>query len=142
MICWPRPRQNALPPPDFPEIKDAATRKAEADLAFSKNFPMRYQFVKLKENLQSAAGDATWGNLNGKLTPKFRLFVVSATPARAPNKLTLTSTKGGSAEVTLNLENRMRTAPGRGTAVTFEGVAATLTKEPFMLVLNDGKIAQ
>ena len=134
-------KNSALPPAGFPEIKDSATRRAEAEVAFSKNFPMRYQFVKLKENLQSAAGDATWGNLKGKLTPKFRLFVVGATPARAPNKLTLTSTEGGAAEVTLNLENRMRAAPGRGTAVAFEGVAATLTKEPFMLVLNDGKIA-
>ena len=133
-------KNSALPPPDFPEIKDAATQKAEADLAFSKNYPRRYQFVKLKENLQSAVGDATWGNLKGKLTPKFRLFVVSATPARAPNKLTLTSSKGGAAEVTLNLENRMRAAPGQGTAVAFEGVATTLTKQPFMLVLNDGKI--
>ena len=134
-------KNSALPPAGFAEIKDAATRRAEAEVAFSKNFPLRYQFVKLKENLQSSAGDATWGNLRGKLTPKFRLFVVSATPATAPNKLTLTSTKGGSAEVTLNLENRLRTAPGRGTAVAFEGVAATLTKQPFMLVLNDGKIA-
>ena len=133
-------KNSALPPPDFPEIKDAATQKAEADLAFSKNYPLRYQFVMLKENLQSAAGDATWGNLKGKLTPKFRLFVVSATPARAPNKLTLTSSKGGAAQVTLNLENRMRAAPGKGTAVAFEGVATTLTKRPFMLVLNDGKI--
>ena len=135
-------RENALPPADFAEIKDAATRKAEAEVAFSTNYPLRYQFVKLKENLQSSAGDATWGNLRGKLTPKFRLFVVSAVPARAPNKLTLTSSKGGAAEVTLNLENRMRTAPGRGATIAFEGVAATLTKEPFMLVLNDGKVNQ
>ena len=133
-------KKSALPPAGFAEIKDGATRRAEEEVAFSKNFPLRYQFVKLKENLQSAAGDATWGDLKGKLTPKFRLFVVTATPARAPNKLTLTSTEGGAAEVTLNLENRMRAAPGRGKAVAFEGVAMTLAKEPFMLVLNDGKI--
>ena len=133
---------SALPPVGFAEIKDAATRKAEAEVAFSKNYPLRYQFVKLKENLQSSAGDATWSNLKGKLTPKFRLFVVSATPARAPNKLTLTSSEGGNPEVTLNLENRMRSAPGKGSPVAFEGVATALTKDPFMLVLNDGKIGQ
>ena len=135
-------KERALPPAGFAEIKDAATRKAEAEVAFSKNYPLRYQFVKLKENLQSSVGDQTWSNLRGKLTPRFRLFVVSATPSRAPNRLTLTSTAGGAAEVTLNLENRMRTAPGRGTAIAFEGVAASLTKEPFMLVLNGGKVMQ
>lgn len=131
-------KQSALPPAGFPEIKDAGTRKYEADLAFKKNDPMRYEFVALKKRL-SQPTDSTWGQLRGKLTPKFRLFVVSATPQNAPNRLTLTSTRGGNAEVTINLTNRLRAAPSRGSRVTFRGVAATLTRSPFMLVLNDSK---
>tara|TARA_Y100000588_G_scaffold387901_1_gene486858 strand:- start:28049 stop:29275 length:1227 start_codon:yes stop_codon:yes gene_type:complete len=131
-------KESARPPEGFAAIKSAATREYEAQVAFKKNDPLRYEFVQLKK-LLSQPTDPTWGKLRGKLTPKFRLFVVSATPARAPNKLMLTSTRGGNAEVTVNLTNRMRSAPTRGSRVTFQGVATTLTRSPFMLVLNDSK---
>ena len=42
----------------------------------------------------------------------------------------------GATEVVLNLENRLRGAPARGSKVNFEGVASALTKEPFRLTLT------
>ena len=43
-------------------------------------------------------------------------------------------------EVVLNLENRLRSGLRAGSEITFEGVAGALTKEPFRLTLNDGKV--
>jgi hypothetical protein len=68
-----------------------------------------------------------------------RLYVVSSDSAR-PTTINLSSTKGGAVEVVLNLENRLRSAPGIGTKMAFEGVAASLAKSPFRLGLTDGKV--
>jgi hypothetical protein len=68
-----------------------------------------------------------------------RLYVVSADSAR-PTTLQLSSKKGGPVEVVLDLENRLRSAPALGSKVKFEGVAASLAKNPFRLGLTDGKI--
>lgn len=122
------------------EIKSAAVRKFEHEQRMRKEHPLRYVFIDLKANLLGPNGDQVWADLRGKLTPEMRLIVVSSSPANAPNTLNLTSTEGGPVEVTVNLENRLRNAPRRGSEVTFEGVAANLRKDPFRLTLNDGKV--
>ncbi|MEZ5364524.1 MAG: hypothetical protein R2748_19875 [Bryobacterales bacterium] len=40
----------------------------------------------------------------------------------------------------MNLENRLRAGPARGKRIEFDGVASSLTKEPFKLVLNGGHV--
>ena len=52
----------------------------------------------------------------------------------------MTSTEGGNTEVVLNLENRLRSGLRSGSELKFEGVAGALTREPFRLTLNDGKV--
>jgi len=90
--------------------------------------------------LAGPKGDAIWADLRGKLTPEMQLYVVSSTPADRPKTLNLSSKPGGAVEATLNLENRLRSSPRTGSMVTFEGVASSLTKSPFRLTLEEGKV--
>ena len=128
-----------LPPADL-EIKSASQRKFEAEQRNRKANPKLYVFIDLKKTLLGPGGDSTWSQLRGKLTPEMRLYVISATPASRPRTINLSSKRGGAVEVALTLENRLRSAIGAGRQVTFEGVAVSLTKSPFRLTLNDGKL--
>ena len=130
-----------LPPADL-EIKSASQRKFEAEQRHRKANPKLYIFIDLKKTLVGPGGDSTWSQLRGKLTPEMRLFVISATPASRPRTINLSSKSGGNVEVVLTLENRLRSAIGAGRQVTFEGVAVSLTKSPFRLTLNEGKLVQ
>jgi tetratricopeptide (TPR) repeat protein len=130
-----------LPPADL-EIKSASQRKFEAEQLHRKRNPKLYVFIDLKKTLQGSGGDSTWSQLRGKLTPEMRLYVISATPASRPRTINLGSKAGGAVEVALTLENRLRSAVGAGRQVTFEGVAVALTKSPFRLTLNEGKLVQ
>lgn len=128
-----------LPPPGL-EIKSGAQRKFEAEQRHRKENPKLYVFIDLRKTLLGPTGDAIWSDLRNKLTPELKLFVISSTPASRPKTINLSSQRGGSVELVLNLENRQRSAIGAGRKILFEGVAASLTKDPFRLVLNDGKI--
>ena len=132
-------KASAFPPAGL-EIKSAAVRKFEHEQKMRKEHPLRYVFIDLKTNLQGANGDAIWSDLNGKLTPEMRLIVVGSEPPDRPKTVRLTSTAGGSTEVVLNLENRLRSGLRTGSELKFEGVAAALTKQPFRLTLNDGMV--
>lgn len=100
--------------------------------------PLLYKYLDLKTVLTGTTGDATWGDLKGKLTPKMALYVISAAPPARPSTINLSSKPGGEIEVVLTLENRRRDPVGTGRKLTIDGVAATLTKAPFKLVLTDG----
>lgn len=132
-------KASALPPADL-KIESATVREFKEEQKRRKENPKLYAFIDLKANLSGPKGDAVWGDLKGKLTPEMRLYLVSSVPAQRPKTLNLSSEAGGAVELTLNLENRLRTGPRTGSQVTLEGVATTLTKSPFKLVLNDGKV--
>ena len=127
-------------PPTGLGIKSSAVRKFEHQQKMRKEHPLRYVFIDLKANLRGPNGDAIWGDLNGKLTPEMRLIVVGSEPPERPKTVRLTSTERGRTEVVLNLENRLRSGLRTGSELKFEGVAAALTKEPFRLTLNYGKV--
>jgi hypothetical protein len=131
-------KSQPLPPSDL-EIESAEVRRFQAEQQRRKADPLLYKFLDLKTTLLSAKGDATWGNLRGKLTPEMSLYVISADSAR-PTTINLSSQQGGAVEVVLDLENRLRSAPRVGSKVRFEGVASSLTKSPFRLGLTDGKV--
>ena len=132
-------KTQALPPAGL-KIEDGATRAFKAEQKSRKENPLRWKFLDLKATLLGPQGGGIWGDLNGKLTPEMRMFVVSANPPNRPQTINLSSKQGGAVELVLNLENRLRTAVGSGRQVTFEGVASGLTKEPFKLTLKDGKL--
>lgn len=121
------------------ELKSAQQLEFEAEQASRKENPLLWVFKDLRTALTGSNGDSTWGNLNGALTPRMRLYVVSATPPERPGTINFSSEPGGSVELVLNLENRRRTGVRSGTMLTFEGVADRLVRSPFRLTLNDGK---
>lgn len=138
---WPRLEAMAKTSP-FPDedldFKSKAELEFEAEQQARAEDPLLYKYIDLKTALTGANGDAIWGDLKGKLTPKMNLYVVSASPPERPATINLTSNPGSPVEVVLNLENRRRTGVRSGSKLTIDGVATTLTKEPFRLVLNDG----
>ncbi len=141
-LYWPKfeamAKAGALPTERI-ELKSSQQLQFEAEQKSRKENPLLWQFKDLKTALTGPSGDGTWGALNGALTPKMRMYVRSATPPERPATINFSSEPGGAVEVVLNLENRRRTGVRSGTMLTFEGVAAGLSKEPFRLTLNDGK---
>ncbi len=72
------------------------------------------------------------------MSPEMELFVLGSDSDR-PQVINLGSKADGPVEVVLNLENRLRAAPGRGTKFKFDGVASSLVKSPFKLTLTSGR---
>ncbi len=138
---WPRleamAKASAFPTEDL-GFKSKEELKYEADKKAREDNPLLYKYIDLKTALTGASGDTIWGDLRGKLTPKMALYVISASPAARPSTINLSSEPGGAVEVVLTLENRRRDPVGAGRKLTIDGVATTLTKAPFKLVLNDG----
>jgi hypothetical protein len=132
-------KNQAMPPAEL-KIESGEVRKFKEEQQRRKENPRLYAFIDLKTTLLGPSGAKTWGDLQGKLTPEFRLYVVSADPPDRPKTVNLSSTKGGPVEVELNLENRQRTSVPAGSLVTFEGIAGSLSKSPFRLGLSSGKI--
>ncbi|MDA1313984.1 MAG: tetratricopeptide repeat protein [Acidobacteria bacterium] len=126
-----------LPPADL-EIKSSSVRKFEELQKSRADNPQLWAFLDLKKALQGAQGDTVWADLKGKVTPKMKLYVVSA--AARSKTISLSSEEGGAVEVVLDLANMMRSGVGAGRQITFDGVAAALTKEPFKLTLTDGEV--
>lgn len=138
---WPRLKAmaetSAFPTEDL-NFKSKAELAFDAEQKARADDPLLYKYIDLKTALTGANGDSIWGDLQGKLTPKMNLYVVSASPPERPATINLTSKPGSPVEVVLNLENRRRTGVRSGSKLTIDGVAASLTKAPFKLVLNDG----
>ncbi len=138
---WPRleamAKASAFPTEDL-GFKSKEELKYEADKKAREDNPLLYKYIDLKAALSGADGDTIWGELRGKLTPKMALYVISAAPAARPSTINLSSKPGGEVEVVLTLENRRRDPVGTGRKLTIDGVAMSLTKAPFKLVLNDG----
>ena len=140
-LYWPQfeemAKSGALPTKRI-ELKSDEQLQFEADQKSRKELPLLWVYKDLKTALLGAQGNATWGRLNGALTPKMALYVVSATPPERPGTIRLTSEPGGSVEVILNLENRLRSGLRTGSLLQIDGVAANLVRSPFRLTLNDG----
>ena len=140
-LYWPMfeemAKASALPSKRIELISDAE-RAFEAEQKSREENPLLWVYKDLKTALTGDAADATWQKLNGALTPKMRLYVVSASPPERPATINLANEPGGAVEVVLTLENRRRTGVRTGSMLTIDGVAAGLRKDPFRLTLNDG----
>ncbi len=138
---WPRLEamaKTSVFPTEELNFKSKAELAFEAEQKARAEDPLLYKYIDLKAALTGAKGDAVWSDLRGKLTPKMNLYVVSARPPERPATINLTSKPGNTVEVVLNLENRRRTGVRTNSKITIEGVAESLTKDPFRLVLKDG----
>ncbi len=131
-------KTSPLPPADL-KIDSTEVRRFKSEQKSRSENPLLWVYKDLKANLVSPTGDGIWGDLQGKMTPKMALYVVGMDSDR-PQTLSLSPEPGGTAEVVLNLENRLRAAPGRGKRLEFEGVASGMTKDPFKLTLNGGHV--
>lgn len=141
-LYWPKFEEMATMgalPSERLELKSTQELRFEAEQKSRKENPLLWTFKDLRTALTGAKGEETWSRLRGAMTPRMRLYVVSATPPERPGTINMTSEPGGSIEVVLNLENRRRTGVRAGTMMTFEGVASSLTRSPFRLTLNDGR---
>ena len=141
-LYWPKFEEMAKAgplPTERLELKTDAQRKFDAEQKSRKENPLLWTYRDLKTTLSGAQGDATWARLNGALTPKMRLYVVSSNPPERPATINFTSEPDSGIELVLNLANRMRTGVRAGTMLTIEGVAVGLRKDPFRLTLNEGK---
>lgn len=125
-------------PPAGMVIESASVREFKAEEARRKANPLLYTFIDLRTALTGATGDKTWADLQGKQSPEMELFVLGADSDR-PQVINLGSKADGPVEVVLNLENRLRAAPGRGSKFKFDGVASSLVKSPFKLTLTAGR---
>jgi hypothetical protein len=131
---------SALPPADMPRVLSAQERKILEEKRFCEERPLECAYRKLRAALEAEDGATVWADLKGKISPRVRLYVVRNEPPDRPLELGLATTKGGPEEVALRLENRLRQAMPKGQALTIEGVAVELRREPFLLTLSDGKI--
>jgi tetratricopeptide (TPR) repeat protein len=125
-------------PPAGMVIESASVREFKAEEARRKADPLIYKFIDLRDALTGSRGDATWAELQGKVSPQLELYVLGVDSDR-PQVVNLGSKPDGPVEVVLNLENRLRAAPARGSRFKFEGVASNLAKAPFKLTLTAGQ---
>lgn len=131
---------SALPPADMPRILSAQERAIEDEKRFCDEKPLECAYRNLRAALEGAGAESVWLDLKGKTTPQVRLYVVANEPPDRPLELRLAVAKGGPAEVTLRLANRLREPVAKGSPVTVEGVAVELRREPFLLTLSDGRV--
>ena len=125
-------------PPTGMVIESASVREFKAEEARRKANPLLYKFIDLRDQLTGSRGDAIWADLQGKVSPQMELYVLGVDSDR-PQVVNLGSKADGPTEVVLNLENRLRAAPARGSKFKFEGVASNLVKSPFKLTLTAGQ---
>ena len=99
---WPRLQEMAKGsafPTEALGFKSKAEIEFEAEQKARAENPLLYKYLDLKAVLTGANGDGVWADLRGKLTPKMRLYVVSASPAARPSIINLTSKPGGANSV-------------------------------------------
>jgi tetratricopeptide (TPR) repeat protein len=136
-------KAQALPPAGF-KVKSAGELAVEKEEEFKKSNPMLALWRNIKTELTGAGGQAYWDNMKGALIPgdavpgvtKLKGKLVSQKPAKAPKELVLALSDATTPEVTLVLDEPMRAAAEPGTEISFEGVAANFTKEPFMVTFD------
>jgi hypothetical protein len=122
--------KGAAVPPEGYKIKsvaDIGREKQAAEEEMLKNNPLLATWNNLKGNLQNDA--AMWDQMKDAQMPKLQGTVVSADPKAVVLALSDASTP----EVTLTFDAPVKAEVG--SKVTFQGIAKSYTKEPFMLTM-------
>jgi hypothetical protein len=113
------------------------TEAAAADEAKRKDNPMLAQWRDVKAIL---TGDSAQAEFDAKIKdsalPKFSGKIISMTPALKPKTVVLAVEKDGVADCTLTFEAALPGKMEPGETLTFEGIAKSFTKEPYMLTME------
>lgn len=130
-------KASPTPPTDF-KIEDAATiadRNAKEQAARDAANPELTLWKNIKAELTGANGASYFeSSMKGALLPTLKGKVVSITPALKPKTIVLSLEDGTTPDATLKFETALPGKVDVGTELSFEGVPASYTASPFMVV--------
>lgn len=116
---------------------DVAKRDAAADEAARQGDPMKAAWRDVKALLTADTGQAKFAaDIKDSALPKFKGKIISMTPALKPKTIVLAVEKDGVADCTLTFEAALAGKMEAGETLTFEGIAKSFTKDPYMLTLE------
>ena len=132
---------NALPG-DY-HIKSTVEMAEDAKKADDANRsanPMLAQWRDVKAILTADTGQAKFdADIKDSALPKFSGKIISMTPANRPKSIVIAVEKDGVADCTLTFEAALPGKMEAGETLTFEGIAKSFTKDPYMLTMEVDK---
>jgi tetratricopeptide (TPR) repeat protein len=132
-------KAQAAPPADYhirtaKEIADEQQKKQEADDA---SHPELVLWKNIKAQLTGADGAGYFGSsMKDALLPPLKGKVVKLEPEVKPKTVVLSLEDGTTPDATLKFEVPLAGKVDAGTELTFEGVPASYTASPYMVVFN------
>lgn len=135
-----------LPPQGF-AVKskvDLEREKIEAEEAAARANPMLALWKRIKTELLSPDGSTYFeNNMKGAALPggvngvtKLKGTLVSMSPATRPKELVLAIENSNTPDVTLKLDSALAGKMEPGAEISFDGVAESYTKDPFMVTFT------
>jgi hypothetical protein len=116
---------------------DVAKKGAAADEAARAANPMLAQWRDLKTILTADGGQAKFdADIKDSALPKFTGKIVSMTPAVRPKTVVVAVEKEGVGDCTLTFEAALAGKMEPGEEISFEGIAKSFTKDPYMLTVT------
>lgn len=113
------------------------TEAAAADEAKRSANPMLAQWRDVKAILTADGGQAKFdADIKDSALPKFSGKIISMTPALKPKTIVLAVEKDGVGDCTLTFEAALPGKMEAGETLTFEGIAKSFTKDPYMLTME------
>jgi len=99
--------------------------------------PMLAQWRDVKAILTADNGQAKFdADIKDSALPKFSGKIISMTPANRPKSIVIAVEKDGVADCTLTFEAALPGKMEPGETLTFEGIAKSFTKDPYMLTME------
>jgi tetratricopeptide (TPR) repeat protein len=132
-------KAQAVPPPDYhirtaKEIAEENQKKQEAEDAKD---PQLKLWKDIKTQLTGADGASYFStNMKDALLPPLKGKVVKLEPEMKPKTVVLALEDGTTPDATLKFEMPLAGKVDPGTELTFEGVPASYTASPYMVVFN------
>ncbi len=116
---------------------EMAEEKNKADEANRSANPMLAAWRDVKALLTADTGQAKFdADIKDSALPKFSGKIISMTPALKPKTIVIAVEKDGVADCTLTFEAALPGKMEPGETLTFEGIAKSFTKEPYMLTME------
>jgi hypothetical protein len=125
-------------PPEGFDIKSAQQIAVEEENRLKQENPQLALWLGVKKQLLGPDGPAYFeSSVKGAGLPKLKGKVVSQTPARRPQQVTIALTSADTPEIKLILDTPMANPADPGTEIEFDaGVGKEFTQDPFLLTLD------